>query len=104
MNFHSSLVSVIINAATQKRSFTFIMRRLTIFIIFAFVIALAAIAAIAQQNFTGTDYTLELPSERWRVLQEPDSLHEHAEFIYGDRSDGYLRIRKEVVEPGTDAS
>jgi hypothetical protein len=31
-------------------------------------------------------------------------LHEHAEFIYGDRNDGYLRIRKEVVDAGTTPS
>jgi hypothetical protein len=79
------------------------MRRLTIFLALASVSMLASIAALAQQTYTSdnTDYTLELPSERWRVIQEPDSLHEHAEFIYGDRNDGFLRIRKEVVEAGT---
>jgi hypothetical protein len=82
------------------------MRRLTIFLALAFVFALSSAAAMAQQTFTSdhAGYTLELPSEKWRVIQEPDSLHEHAEFIYGDRNDGYLRIRKEVVEAGTTAS
>ena len=83
------------------------MRRLTIFLALASIFTLGStIAAVAQQTFTSNsaDYTLELPSERWRVTQEPDSLHEHAEFIYGDRNDGYLRIRKEVVEAGTTAS
>lgn len=70
------------------------------------MLALASAVATAQQTFTSdkADYTLELPSEKWRVTQEPDSLHEHAEFIYGDRNDGYLKIRKEVVEAGTTAS
>lgn len=79
------------------------MRRLTLFLALASVFTLVSASAIAQQTYTSnnTDYTLELPSERWRVIQEPDSLHEHAEFIYGDRNDGYLRIRKEVVEAGT---
>lgn len=82
------------------------MRRLTIFLALASMLALASAVATAQQTFTSdkSDYTLELPSERWRVTQEPDSLHEHAEFIYGDRNDGYLKIRKEVVEAGTTAS
>lgn len=83
------------------------MRRLTTFLALASIFTLAsAMAATAQQTFTSNnaDYTLELPSEKWRVTQEPDSLHEHAEFIYGDRNDGYLRIRKEVVEAGTTAS
>ena len=81
------------------------MRRLTIFFALASIFALAA-AAQAQETFSSAnvDYTLELPSTRWKVMQEPDSLHEHAEFIYGDRNDGYLKIRKEVVEADTTAA
>ncbi|HKR02300.1 MAG TPA: hypothetical protein VJT09_16600 [Pyrinomonadaceae bacterium] len=81
------------------------MRRLTTYLALAFIFALVP-AALAQQTFTSSnaEYTLELPSVRWRVIQEPDSLHEHAEFINGDRNDGYLRVRKEVVEAGTSAS
>jgi hypothetical protein len=81
------------------------MRRLTIFFALAAVFALAS-AAPAQETFSSTnaDYTLELPSARWKVTQEPDSLHEHAEFVYGDRNDGYLKVRKEVVEAGTTAT
>src|SRR5918993_1334051 len=82
------------------------MRRLIIFLALALSFALASVVATAQQTFTSdhAGYTLELPSEKWRVTQEPDSLHEHAEFIYGDRNDGYLRIRKDVVEAGTTPS
>ena len=83
------------------------MRRLTLFISLAFLLTfLAAGAAAQEKTFTSenADYTLELPSEKWRVTQEPDSLHEHAEFIYGDRNDGYLRVRKDVVDAGTTAS
>lgn len=82
------------------------MRRLTLFLALAFLFTLTSTAARAQQTFTSdtAGYTLELPSEKWRVTQEPDSLHAHAEFIYGDRNDGYLRIRKDVVEAGTTAS
>jgi hypothetical protein len=82
------------------------MRRLTIFLALASILAIASTVATAQQTFTSDSagYTLELPSERWRVIQEPDSLHEHAEFIYGDRNDGFLRIRKDVVEAGTTAT
>lgn len=81
------------------------MRRLTIFFALAAIFAVAS-AAAAQETYSSAnaDYTLELPSARWKVTQEPDSLHEHAEFVYGDRNDGYLKIRKEVVEAGTTAS
>ena len=50
------------------------------------------------------EYTLELPSATWRITSEPDSVHQHTEFIYGDRMDGHLRIRKEVVDAGTTPS
>ena len=47
------------------------------------------------------EYTVELPSATWRKTAEPDAAHEHAEFVYGDRLDGYLQIRKEIVDAGT---
>jgi len=58
----------------------------------------------AQQSYSNpkVDYTVEFPSGVWRLVGEPDDLHQHAEWIYGDRLDGYLRIRKEALEPDTD--
>jgi hypothetical protein len=83
------------------------MRRLSIFFICASVMALLSSLVLAQtQTFSrdSVEYTLELPSTTWRVVQEADSIHQHTEFIYGDRNDGYLKIRKEVVDEGTTAS
>jgi hypothetical protein len=59
--------------------------------------------AVAQTTFTSdqVEYTIELPSAVWRALLEPDDSHGHAEFVNGDRLEGYLQIRKEVVEAGT---
>lgn len=61
---------------------------------------------LAQQTYTHekVDYTFEVPSATWRAILEPDAAHEHPEFVYGDRLDGYLTIRKEVVEAGTTAA
>ena len=63
------------------------------------LLALPAAAARAQdaQTRETDEYALELPTEVWRAVQRPDSAHRHAEFIYGDRSDGLLRVRKEIV-------
>src|SRR6266536_1036710 len=47
------------------------------------------------------DYTLELPSQTWKVISEPDAVHQHVEFVNGDRLEGYLEIRKEVLEGET---
>jgi len=62
--------------------------------------------AAAQGTHTSdqVDYTIELPSSVWRAIMEPDGSHGHAEFINGDRLEGYLQIRKEVVDAGTTPS
>ena len=46
------------------------------------------------------DYIVDFPSPLWRLVDEPDEMHQHAEFVYHDRIDGYLRIRKETLEDG----
>lgn len=70
------------------------------------LIAVACSLASAQSAFTNehVDYTLELPSAQWKVITEPDAAHEHAEFVNGDRLEGHLQIRKEVVDAGASPS
>ena len=71
-----------------------------------FVIAGSCFLAPAQGAYTTDqlDYTIELPSAVWRPVSGSDAAHEHAEFVNGDRLDGFLQIRKEVVDAGTTAS
>jgi hypothetical protein len=61
-------------------------------------------STVAAQDHSYTSskvgYIVEFPSPMWRLVDEPDEAHQHAEFIYGDRNDGYLRIRKEALEEG----
>lgn len=68
-----------------------------------FVIAAGFSISAAQQVYTSdqVEYILELPSPQWRVISEPDAAHEHAEFVNGDRLEGYLQIRKEAVDAST---
>ncbi len=82
------------------------MRRFTIFLTCTLVFCSIALAGAQTQNFKSEaiEYTLELPSATWRATARPDSVHQHVEFVNGDRNDGYLRIRKEVVEAGTGPS
>lgn len=70
------------------------------------VVAAAWTVAGAQTSYTNDkiDYVLELPTAQWRAISEPDAAHEHAEFVNGDRLEGYLQIRKEVVDAGTSLS
>jgi hypothetical protein len=80
------------------------MRRILAFALI--LIGLMTPVALAQQLYThaNVDYSFELPSATWRAILEPDAAHEHPEFVYGDRLDGYLTIRKEVVEAATTPS
>lgn len=70
------------------------------------LVALSLSSAMAQETYTNDriDYVLELPSRTWKVISEPDAAHEHAEFVNGDRLEGYLQIRKEVVDAGVEPS
>jgi hypothetical protein len=69
-----------------------------------FLLLAGCVIAAAQEIYDGGEYTIELPSPTWKVISEPDAAHEHAEFVNGDRLEGYLQIRKEVVDAGTTPS
>jgi hypothetical protein len=64
------------------------------------LLASAASAATAQEQFTSEtkEYALELPNTAWRAVPRSENAHQHTEFVYNDRSDGYLRVRREEVE------
>ena len=80
------------------------MRRTTKLLICALaLLALGAEASAQEQPYTSEtdEYSLELPSEVWKAVPRPDSEHRHMEFINGLRPEGYLRVRREVVEGNT---
>ena len=83
------------------------MRSITAFVAFfimaAFGLAASNPGARAQEHsYTSAkvEYVVDFPSPTWRLVDEPDDVHLHAEFVYGDRNDGYLRIRKENLDEG----
>jgi len=75
-------------------------RKVTLSLLF---LGLLVQAVTAQQTYSNdkVEYTFDLPSAPWRAILEPDAAHPHPAFVYGDRLDGYLTIRKEVVDAGT---
>jgi len=76
---------------------------LALFLLAAFAPSGSALSSSAQEWVYSSDkfnYIVDLPSPTWRLIDEPDELHLNAEFVYGDRNDGYLRIRKEALEEG----
>ena len=77
------------------------MRKTLITLLFIIPLSMTAIAQTQPFTRDGLDYTLNLPSPSWRAVSRFD-VHDHFEFINGDNySNGYLRLRKKVIAPGT---
>ena len=60
-----------------------------------------AFSAFAQTNNfsdSNVDYKFELPEAKWKLTSKPSQISPNAEFVYGDRSDGHLEIRKLTVK------
>jgi hypothetical protein len=76
---------------------------LGLFLLAALTPSPSRLSSNAQEHTYSSDkvnYAVDFPSPTWRLVDEPDELHQHTEFVYGDRNDGYLRIRKEALEEG----
>jgi len=66
----------------------------------------SAVAVLAQETLVSDqgEYSIELPSSQWKSIAESDTSRERVEFVYGDRMDGFLQIRKEIIDAGTTAA
>ena len=80
------------------------MKRILAFTLAALVLVIQAVSAQQTYSSDKVEYTFDIPSATWRSILEPDATHQHPEFVYGDRLDGYLTIRKEIVDAGTTPS
>lgn len=73
---------------------------------FVFSVSLSLIFAISAtaQNSTFNDknveYTFDLPEPLWKMNLKPTAEKPSVEYIYGDRLNGYLRIRKTSLKAG----
>ena len=78
------------------------MRLSTAFLVLLLIPAPATAQAVTFER-EGVEYVLQLPSPHWRPGRRVD-VHEHYEFVNGaDPAEGYLRVRKSLVEAGTTA-
>lgn len=68
----------------------------TAFIVFVIAIALAATAVAQGETFSdpSVSYTFSLPDVKWKMTTKPSATNAHVEYVYGDRSDGHLEVRK----------
>lgn len=78
------------------------MKRLRITKYFAAVVCvLASIPVFAQtETFSdpNVDYSFEIPDARWKMTVKPSATSPNVEFVYVDRNDGHLEVRKVAVK------
>lgn len=73
------------------------------FVLFAAFAVIFAFNAFGQ-NLTFNDlnaaYTFELPEATWKQTVKPSAGSSNVEYVYGDRRDGHLEVRKITVASG----
>ena len=67
-----------------------------------FALSLFLVASIFAQNETFSDpnveYTFDLPEAAWKMTSKPSTLSPNVEYVFKDRTDGYLEVRKLSVK------
>jgi len=66
-------------------------------IIYSFVlVALAAVAVFAQDKFSdpNVDYSFDVPSDNWKMTVKPSATSPNVEYVFNDRRDAHLEVRK----------
>lgn len=71
------------------------------FLMIGGVIMSFAMFALGQsQTFSdpNSPYTFELPEPTWKAVVKPTATNPNVEYVYGDRLDGHLEIRKIAIK------
>lgn len=73
-------------------------------LLFSLVIVLLFAASAFAQSQTFSDpnvnYTFSLPEETWKMIAKPTTISPNVEYVYGDKTDGHLEVRKIAVKAG----
>ena len=69
-------------------------------IVLGLMTAVAAFAQTETFSDSNVEYTFELPEPTWKMTVKPSAISPNVEYVYGDRKDGHLEIRKLSVKPG----
>lgn len=64
------------------------------------ILAILALSAFGQDetfNDPNVDYSFALPDAKWKMTVKPSATSPNVEYVYGDRTDGLLEVRKLTV-------
>ena len=72
--------------------------------LFCLVTSLLFAVSVSAQSQTFSDanveYTFELPEATWKMTLKPSTIAPNVEYVYGDKSDGHLEIRRITTKSG----
>ncbi|MFV0389583.1 MAG: hypothetical protein ACK5NT_12605 [Pyrinomonadaceae bacterium] len=64
------------------------------------VTVFSAFTAFAQEKFSdpNVEYEFMIPNDNWKMIVKPSEFSPNVEYVYKDRDQGYLQIRKLSVD------
>ena len=62
--------------------------------------AAAAFAQTPTFSDANVEYTFEIPDAEWKQTVKPSSTSPNVEYVFKDRSDGHLEVRKLTIKEG----
>jgi len=80
------------------------MRAKYVFFLFTALLGLLHFSTFAQtESFSdpSVPYSFEVPDERWKITVRPSATSPNVEYVFGDRNDGHLEVRR--LNVGKDA-
>lgn len=69
-------------------------------IVLSLAMTVAAFAQTETFSDPNVEYTFNLPDAAWKMTVKPSAMSPNVEYVYNDRKDGHLEIRKLSVKPG----
>ena len=66
--------------------------------VFAWIAAAGSIAAQDEVfSHPAVEYSFSIPDSKWRITNRPSATSPNVEYVYGQRRDGHLEVRKLTV-------
>ena len=79
------------------------MKRYQASVIFSFIAGLLLAGSVMGQgsSFSSPDveYVFDLPDARWKITVKPSATTPNVEYVYGDRTEGHLEVRRLSLPP-----
>ena len=65
-----------------------------------FLISVSAFAQSATFEDANAEYTFDLPQSNWKLTVKPSATSPNVEYVYDERQNGHLEIRKQKLKSG----